>query len=189
MERATSSRMLQLSSIDPPGSKRRLTFPYAFSTQEADKQKMLQTAPSLQPLDKLPRVLVPSGQYAWWAPRMHYGWVAPQEMLLDYAKKHKLLFPSKSRQFLPRTLSRALNGMIRIGGVAEIGIDFLTIKKSPVQMKDGRLTIIVSVYTNYDLKRVDLPSDECIEEIGQCLGMEEPPKWYADCERWHWEER
>lgn len=39
--------MLQLSSIDPPGSKRRLTFPYAFSTQEADKQKVRDTTSRL----------------------------------------------------------------------------------------------------------------------------------------------
>ncbi|EPS94826.1 hypothetical protein FOMPIDRAFT_1054758 [Fomitopsis schrenkii] len=189
MEQAIPSQLLQLSSIDLPGSKRCLSFPYAFSKQEPDLQKMTQKAPSLQPLDTLPRILVPSSRYAWRPPRMYYGWVAPQELLLDHAKKHKLLFPSKSREFLPRNLSRALKSMIRLDGVAEIGIDFLTIKRSPVQMKDGRLTIIVSVYTNYDLKRVDLPSDECIEKIGQCLGMEEPPKWYVDCERWFWEKR
>ncbi|KAH9917514.1 uncharacterized protein B0H18DRAFT_1123594 [Fomitopsis serialis] len=179
---------MQLSSLDPPGTRRRLPAPFAFSERTPDEDEVLKAVRHMKPFDTLPRILIPSSRYAWRPPRLFYAWPAPEKVLLDYAKKNKLARRARRKLSLTATMYEALHAMIRGDGVASINPSYLWINLSPIGMTDGS-TILVSVYTNYDLKREDLPSDEMVEKIGQRLGMEGPPKWYLDGYRWCWEER
>ncbi|KAH9837850.1 uncharacterized protein C8Q71DRAFT_754841 [Rhodofomes roseus] len=184
-----SSRLmwqLRVSSLDPPGTRRGLPVPFAFSERRPESGKVLDAAPHMEPFNTLPRILIPSTRYAWKPPCLHYAWLAPEAMLLDYAKKNKLNRRLGRKLNVPGTMRAALLAMIIREGVADISQDYLRIQTSPVGMKE-EATLLVAVYTNFDLKRADLPSDHTIEKIRQRLGMEGPPRWYLDSTYWYWE--
>lgn len=83
-------------------------------------------------------------------------------------------------------LDVAIHGMIRVDGVADIAHDLLRIMVTHMgAVRD--LIPILSVYSNYHLKRRDLPSEETMRKITECLGIEEPPRWYLDAANWWWQ--
>ncbi|KAH9834495.1 uncharacterized protein C8Q71DRAFT_769182 [Rhodofomes roseus] len=45
---------------------------------------------------------------------------------------------------------------------------------------------IVSLYTNYNFLRKDLPLPEHIEAFGEAFGVETPPRWFLDEEQHEW---
>ncbi|KAH9917513.1 uncharacterized protein B0H18DRAFT_1034433 [Fomitopsis serialis] len=189
MDMPYSSRTVQLSSLDPPGTQRKLTIPFAFTKQRPDRCKLLKAFPHMKPFDTLPRLLIPSSRYAWRPPRMFYAWPAPQKTMLDFAKKHKLVKRARGGINLHWTLRRALCAMIRTDDLAQdISPDFLYLRGSLVGAKDG-ITLLVALYSNYDVKRGDILSDETVEKIRERLGVEGRPKWYLDCCDGIWEER
>ncbi|KZT63587.1 hypothetical protein DAEQUDRAFT_733664 [Daedalea quercina L-15889] len=80
----------------------------------------------------------------------------------------------------------AILAMICDDGVADISSDLLRVGVTHMGMVDD-LVPIVAVYTNYDLKRKDLPEEETILKIQQRLGIDGPPRWYLDVARWYWQ--
>ncbi|KAH9917512.1 uncharacterized protein B0H18DRAFT_1123592 [Fomitopsis serialis] len=47
-------------------------------------------------------------------------------------------------------------------------------------------SLIVQVYSNFDLKRRDLPSEDEIELVRQALDLKGPPRWFLDGTDWRW---
>ncbi|KZT63583.1 hypothetical protein DAEQUDRAFT_115003 [Daedalea quercina L-15889] len=141
----------------------------------------------MEPFYTLPRCLVPSRRYVRRPPRLFYAWPAPENVMMDYARKRRLVKRMRGEVDVIGTLIRVLHRMIRFDGVADIDRDFLQIKASPIG-EDSSGVLLVSLYTNWDLKRRDLPSDEMIEKIRLCLGIDEKPRWYLDGYYWFWDQ-
>ncbi|KZT63585.1 hypothetical protein DAEQUDRAFT_733661 [Daedalea quercina L-15889] len=112
-----SSRTMQMSSLDPPGSDRPLTQPFAFTEQKPDRKKLLAAFPYMKPFDTLPRCLIPSRRYAWRPPQMFYSWVAPEDTMMDYARKLGIVKRSGPEV---QTLDIVLRRMIAGERVADI---------------------------------------------------------------------
>lgn len=47
--------------------------------------------------------------------------------------------------------------------------------------------LVFTVYSNFDLKRLDLPSEEAVEIVRKALGVEESPAWFLPESSWDWE--
>ncbi|KZT63586.1 hypothetical protein DAEQUDRAFT_815562 [Daedalea quercina L-15889] len=186
MEMPRSSRTIMLTSLDPPGTKRPIPPPLAFAPK-LDRHGIRDKLRKAEPFDTLPRGLIPSRRYAWGPPRLLYGWPAPEQLLLSYARKHKIVQRFRRRIVMPGTLNTSVDEIIRTEGVADISCDLLRVSATHMGMKDDNLVYIVAVYSNYDLKRKDLPSEETISTIRERLGINEPPKWYLDVAQWYWQ--
>ncbi|TFY59180.1 hypothetical protein EVJ58_g5946 [Rhodofomes roseus] len=75
--------------------------------------------------------------------------------------------------------------MMLESGVANLPHDMLRPRITPVGADDQQ-RVVVAVYSNYDFTRKELPSQETMEKLGQCLGVEGPPRWYLDGLNWYW---
>ena len=46
--------------------------------------------------------------------------------------------------------------------------------------------LVLMIFTNFNLKRRDLPSVDAIECLWQALGIEETPGWFLEESQWDW---
>jgi len=179
-----SSRSIDLPTLDPPGTKRKLHRPFAFTKVRPRYDQVESYIVAAEPFDTLPRVLIASRRLVYKPPVVRYGWLAPRDLLLDYARSHKL-----TRQY-GRELSefdameRALTVISKKCG-ASIPDTLLELRSTLLGGMECR-TLVISLYTNYDLKRRDLPSDDAIELIRKALGLEGSPRWFLDGMDWRW---
>ncbi|TFY59184.1 hypothetical protein EVJ58_g5939 [Rhodofomes roseus] len=89
-KKCASSSIVLAGSLDPPNCKRKLQRPFAFTKSKLRYEQVEGYLTVVEPFEVLPRLLVPSRRVAYKPPIMHYGWRAPRDFLLDYARKHRL---------------------------------------------------------------------------------------------------
>ena len=141
----------------------------------------------MDPFDTLPRLLIPSRRAPVRPPTLFYAWLAPRADLLDYARAHNLHKRSGRAISDVDCLNRLLQAVNKKSAHKVPG-DLLRIKATAVGGRRDPSTLVVSLYSNYDLNRDDLPSQEAIEALRLALGFEGPPKWFVDSLRWSWEQ-
>ncbi|KAH9841097.1 uncharacterized protein C8Q71DRAFT_439010 [Rhodofomes roseus] len=171
-------------SVDPPGTKCKLHRPFAFSSPRPRFEQVEGYLTVAEPFLTLPRPLVPTRRIACKPPLMHYGWRVPRDLLLDYARQHRLT--RKWGRVLEECeyMERA---MIDINKKSGAGIPSDLLKLQPTSLGSPEdFSLVVTLYSNYQLKRRDLPSEEQFNVLRQGLGIEGPPRWYLDDEDWVW---
>ncbi|EPS94856.1 hypothetical protein FOMPIDRAFT_162696 [Fomitopsis schrenkii] len=140
---------------------------------------------SAEPFEKLPRALIPTRRIAHQPPILHYGWLAPRRALVEYARSNKL-----SRQYGRdlddvNCIMRALKALNK-KSKAKIPDDLLHLSDTVTGGWKEETTLFISLYSNFDLKRKDLPSQDAIERLQSALGVEGPPKWFLDGAEFRW---
>ncbi|OSX59964.1 hypothetical protein POSPLADRAFT_1075404 [Postia placenta MAD-698-R-SB12] len=186
-------------SLDPPGLNTSLVFPYAPLKRRPTLDDIERKS---DPLDTLPRALIPRSHASLRPPVLRYGWVADEEDFIELARKYnciKTRAPYDPKEFEDEDEADGEPeppNWLHEGDPRWPDIDILdTINAVMVQvandlgvkipdldfggaMRDGECTI-VSLFTNYDVTQ-KLPSQEDIERYGAALGVTEKPKWYLD---------
>lgn len=117
---------------------------------------------------------------------MYYGWRAPRDALLAYDKKFKIRGNLRRRKLTE--FERLLHGMVAVN--EDVGRiipgDMIGIHLTVVGNQEA-LDLVFTVYTNFDLKRLDLPSEDAVDTIRKALGIEEAPGWFLSESQWDWE--
>ncbi|KAH9841094.1 uncharacterized protein C8Q71DRAFT_721503 [Rhodofomes roseus] len=70
---------------------------------------------------------------------------------------------------------------------AHIHTRLLKISLGIQRMGVRETSLIISFYSNYDLKAGDLPTTEDIEKLRVAVGSQHPPGWYLDRSNYRWE--
>ncbi|TFY59179.1 hypothetical protein EVJ58_g5945 [Rhodofomes roseus] len=70
---------------------------------------------------------------------------------------------------------------------AHIPTRLLKISLGIQRMGVRETSLIISFYSNYDLKAGDLPTTEDIEKLRVAVGSQHPPGWYLDRSDYRWE--
>ncbi|KZT63584.1 hypothetical protein DAEQUDRAFT_733660 [Daedalea quercina L-15889] len=181
-----SSLTIDLPSLDPPGTKRKLHRPFALTNPRPRYDQVAGYLRAAEPFDVLPRTLIPTRRITFKPPIMHYGWMAPQDFLLDYARSHKLtrqwgrkLIDAECIIRAVETIGKKCRGKVDDDGLVSLQITLIGPDRE-------REKAVISIYTNFDLNRRNLPSEDTIERLRQAFGLEEPPKWYLDRFSWRW---
>ncbi|KAH9841096.1 uncharacterized protein C8Q71DRAFT_905063 [Rhodofomes roseus] len=184
MEIYQSSRTLDLPSLDPPSTKRKLHRPFAFSKVRPRYDQIKDYLASAEPFLTLPRLLVPSRRVKYKPPVMRYGWRVSQDFLLDYARTKRLTRKWGRDLTEYERMDRALATINKKCGASMSDV----ILQVQTTLLDGMgcRTFVISMYTNYQLKRTDLPSQDGIERLQRAFGFEEPPSWFLDGLEWQW---
>ncbi|TFY59177.1 hypothetical protein EVJ58_g5943 [Rhodofomes roseus] len=178
------SRTLDLPSLDPPGTKRKLHRPFAFTKIKPRYDQIKDYLASIEPFDTLPRLLIPSRRVNYKPPLMHYGWRVSRDFLLEYARTNKLTRQWGRELTDYECMDRAL-ATINKRCRASMSDTILQVQTTPMDGAQGR-TFVISMFTNYHLKRTDLPSQDGIERLQRVFGFKEPPKWLLDGVEWRW---
>ena len=139
-----------------------------------------------KPFPTLPRLLIPSHRVAYKPPLLYYGWRAPRDALLAYAKRSKVRSNLRRRKL--SELERMINGMIAVN--EELGhaipMDMLGIHLTVIGNQEA-FDLVLTMFSNFDLKRRDLPSEDAVERIRKALGIVEAPGWFLAESQWDWE--
>ncbi|EPS94849.1 hypothetical protein FOMPIDRAFT_1062995 [Fomitopsis schrenkii] len=177
---------IELPSLDAPGTKVKLHRPFGYTKIRPRYEQISAYLETIDPFDTLPRLLIPNRRVRVRPPTLFYGWLAPREALFDYARANKL-HKRHGRETLDlECIDRVLQSVNKKSG-AKVPGDLLKIKTTAVGGRRDPSTLVVSLYSNYDLNRRNLPAEEAIETLREALGFEGPPKWFVDSLRWCWE--
>lgn len=116
---------------------------------------------------------------------MRYGWRAPLDFLLEYARKNRIRRKWGRDLSDYEKMSFALSALDKKCG-SGMSSHHLRLRLTLIGWSERR-TLIISMYTNYDLEKASsLPSEEEVERLQKALGMQEPPAWFLDNEAWKW---
>ena len=117
---------------------------------------------------------------------MYYGWRAPRDALFDYAKRFKVRTNLRRRKLTE--VERMINGMIAVNEQLDnvIPMDMLGIHLTVIGNQEA-FDLVLTMFSNFDLKRRDLPSEGAVECIRTALGIEEAPGWFLAESQWDWE--
>ncbi|KAH9933799.1 uncharacterized protein B0H18DRAFT_982092 [Fomitopsis serialis] len=184
MEICCSSRTLDLPSLDPPGTKRKVRQPFAYTKVKPRYDQVKGYLATAEPFLTLPRLLVPSRRVKYKPPLMHYGWRVSRYLLLDYARANRLTRRWGRDLTNYECMDRALATINKKCGasMSDVILQVQTTLLDGIQPR----TFVVSLYTNYELKRIDLPSQDGIERLQRASNFEEPPRWFLDGLEWRW---
>jgi len=180
--RSSPSRSIDNPTVDPLGTKRKLHRPFAFTKVTPRYNQVEGYIVAAEPFDTLPRVLIASRRLAYKPPVMRYAWLAPRDLILEYARTHKLTRQYGRALSEFETMNRAVAAINKKCGA--LIPDTLLKLRSTLLGGMEHTTLVISLYTNFDLKRRDLPSGDAIELIRQALDLKEPPKWFLDGLDW-----
>jgi hypothetical protein len=118
-------------------------------------------------------------------PLIHCGYVAEEEFLFEYARRHDLLqeclgiHEGETVLLELDTMYAAVKSIL-----TELKISSIPIRL-PVVAAHGGVTRVIALYNNYSMENI--PTGEDIQELARYLGKEqEQPRWYFDVTRWRW---
>ncbi|KZT63582.1 hypothetical protein DAEQUDRAFT_733658 [Daedalea quercina L-15889] len=138
-----------------------------------------------EPFDTLPRLLIPTRAFPYKPPVLGYGWRAPRAALFEYARQRKLHQRRSGEVDELASIMHAFPTFVREHWPS-LHEHYIKLEWSSIGPADTNHVLVI-VYTNFDLKRVDLPSSEEIESIGNVLGVEDRPGWFLiDEQCWGW---
>ena len=138
-----------------------------------------------EPFPTLPRLLIPSRRVPVKPPVMHYGWRVPRDFLLAYALAHKI------KRKWGRALSEYERMSFALGAIdAECNAGtpsyHLGLQLTCIGNLQSDQMLIISIYTNYELRLDNLTPEDAIERLRKGLELTEPPAWFLDNEKWAW---
>ncbi|KAH9917506.1 uncharacterized protein B0H18DRAFT_1034413 [Fomitopsis serialis] len=181
--KARSSRHLVLPSLDLPGAKRELQSPFTYKARPK-RSEITSYLKNLEPFDTLPRLLIPTSSVPYRPPTMCYGWRAPRATLFQFARDHKLLDRSGGKVSEISSIIRSFPAF-KEEHWPSIHKDFVQLEWTMLGPRDDT-RLLVAVYTNFDLKREDLPDEDDVESVRAALGVEGPPRWHLAGDYWGW---
>ena len=96
---------------------------------------------------------------------------------LTYAKRFKVQTSLRRRKLTE--LEHMINGMIAVNEHLNhvVPMDMLGIHLTVIGNQDA-LNFVLTIFTDFNLKRRDLPSADAIECLRQALCIEEAPGWF-----------
>ncbi|KAL6300996.1 hypothetical protein BKA93DRAFT_828567 [Sparassis latifolia] len=207
---STKQHYLSYPSLDPPGKVRSdLVVPFMPTARKIPREKAKEIV-DLPPFDTLPRILIPSSKLQLKPPVMHYGWIANESLLMEYAKEHKvpilrrpnlkrktnvheeLYFEEEAPRRTAVDLDPEKDRMAYVALLKDVVVRLL--RELNISWPRRMLVmarplaagcpLIVSLYTNYDLARA--PPPEVIEALRVRLEEKEQPKWFLSSSDWKW---
>jgi hypothetical protein len=118
-------------------------------------------------------------------PLIHCGYVAEEEFLFGYARRHGLLHECLGENEGEIVLLERMTMYAAVKAIlAELAISSIPIRLPVVVTNDGG-TRVIALYNNYSMKRISPGED--VQKLARFLGKEqEHPKWYFDSIRWKW---
>lgn len=118
-------------------------------------------------------------------PLIHCGYIAEQEFLFGYARRHGLLQECEGDNKGETTLLKLDTMYAAVQAIlSELQISSIPIRLPVVVTTDTGVRSI-ALYNNFSMKNI--PPDEDVQKLARALGKEkEQPKWYFDANRWRW---
>lgn len=157
-----------------------------------------------KPLDILPRSLIPRSWLPLKPPILHFGLEVDEGAVIAYAEKHHCVVRYSE-------LGQEDEDDLPDDGKTpwcnprwpDVAVDFTIMCAVETAMKeiygpDGvpRFSVegtghrahktIVSLFTNYELTRRSLPSQEEVKRLAEILGVKAQPKWFLDLVEMFW---
>ncbi|KAH9915635.1 hypothetical protein B0H21DRAFT_771347 [Amylocystis lapponica] len=151
----------------------------------ADLPRAAATVPEVT----LPRILIPHRGRKLRPPTLHYGWTGSlSEMLLQYANEHNLIQTMIYDRDLEVKKTDTFGS--RLAAVFDIMEKHGLSRPDPCTLQvvgslnAGNELAILSLYTNYDLRRA--PLDEFVDALQKVLGEKDRPRWYIGLTKNTW---
>ena len=63
---------------------------------------------------------------------------------------------------------------------------YLRLQLTCIGNVESQQMLIISIYTNYELRENNITSEDATERLRKALELTEPPAWFLDNEKWKW---